>query len=228
MKTQNLIHKMLTTNTGIAMGDSGGDSGRQWQKNQGKSIKDFQDQAEAWLDTKYGLDVTISVFHHLVKTLDQDELCQKFNKLPCNDWDGDFYGTSKKQCEWLEKNDFIKNPYRAEFNTYNFDSNLSQVLQGTFLRQGGYVDDYVLLQIHGGADVRGGYTDAKLFKVDSDYFLFESASFDIGENKILDICGGDYRIYNTETGEDKYLDYSGADELCKSLGDSIIRGYVTY
>jgi hypothetical protein len=30
-------------------------------------------------------------------------------------------------------------------------------------------EPYLLLQIHGGADVRGGYTDAKLFKPRDDW-----------------------------------------------------------
>jgi len=40
-------------------------------------------------------------------------------------------------------------------------------LQGVSLRLfvDGQYEDYALIQIHNGADVRGGYTDAKLFKV---------------------------------------------------------------
>jgi hypothetical protein len=40
-------------------------------------------------------------------------------------------------------------------------------LQGTFID----IDDekYVLLQIHGGADVRGGYTTSKLFNLGGEY-----------------------------------------------------------
>ena len=54
------------------------------------------------------------------------------------------------------------------FNTCNGDSDLSQVLQGAWLEDADG-DSYLLLQIHGGCDVRGGYTDAKLFKVEYDW-----------------------------------------------------------
>lgn len=36
------IFEMITENTGTHMLDSGGDSGRNWQRNQGKSIDDFK------------------------------------------------------------------------------------------------------------------------------------------------------------------------------------------
>ena len=39
---------------------------------------------------------------------------------------------------------------------------MSQILQGANLTIN--EEQYILIQIHGGADARGGYTDAKLFK----------------------------------------------------------------
>ena len=42
------------------------------------------------------------------------------------------------------------------FNTYNEESALSQVLQGAvYYREG---CEYLIVQVHGGADVRGGYS----------------------------------------------------------------------
>lgn len=216
MKTDNLIFKMLKENTGVHICDSGGGNGRMWQRNAAKTKKDFQNEPQCTLDLNNGyFDVTISLYHHLTATLSQDDFCQRFNKLKCADWDGDYYGTSKNQCHWLVKNDFEIDKYRNEFNSYNWSSNFSQVIQGTFLRQGGYVDNYVLLQIHGGADVRGGYTNAKLFKVDSDYFLSEDCYFPINDNLTLDVRGEDISIYNRETGNDEFLDYDRVFELTK-------------
>ena len=59
---------------------------------------------------------------------------------------------------------------KHEFNTYNGGSDLSQVLQGAWLEDADG-DTYLLLQIHGGCDVRGGYTDAKLFKTSDDWVI---------------------------------------------------------
>lgn len=203
MKIEKLIYKMLQQNTGVHMCDSGGANGRMWQRNATKTLKDFKNEPEAMLDISNDyLDISMSVFHHLCKTLEIDKFCERFNKLPCADWDGDYYGTSVQQCEWLEGHEFEESR-RGSFNTYNYDSNLSQVLQGTFLTSNG-IDEYVLLQIHNGADVRGGYTDAKLFKT-SDYFLFEDISFDVSESEGLDINGADVSLYNRDTYDSEYL-----------------------
>lgn len=226
MRTDNLIYKMLKTNTGIAMCDSGGDNGRMWQRNAIKKHSDFKKEPEVTLSLDYDyFDISISLYHHLVKTLEQDDFCKRFNKLACDDWNGDYYGTSRAQCDWLERNDFTIDPYQKEFNSYNWSSNFSQVIQGTFLRQGGYVDNYVLLQIHGGADIRGGYTDAKLFKVDSDYFLYESVNITINDNYCLDVCGEDITLHNYETHEQEYCEIADVKRLTEKT-DFI--GYMNY
>lgn len=47
-------------------------------------------------------------------------------------------------------------------NTYNGEDALSQTLQYTLFS--GYAGDFVALQVHGGADVRGGYTKPRVFE----------------------------------------------------------------
>ena len=64
------IYKMLTENTGTHFLDSGGANGRNWQRNQTKTIKDFQDEPEAKLSFDVSgdhiyLEPTVSVFHKL-------------------------------------------------------------------------------------------------------------------------------------------------------------------
>jgi hypothetical protein len=227
MKIENLVYSMLKTNTGINCMDSGGDNGRMWQRNAIKSLVDFKTEPEALLKFDGYLDVTFSVFHHLTKTLELDNYCQRFNKLKCANWDGEYYGTSDLQCMWLQNNEFEVDKHRDSFNTYNWDSNFSQVLQGTFLKNG--IDSYVLLQVHQGADVRGGYTNAKLFKCDSDYFLCEMAFFGLSDTESLDYnSGGDVAIYNRETGDSEYLDNAGIDALCTKYDGKTIKGDVSY
>lgn len=161
---KNLIYKMLKENTGIAMCDSGGENGRMWQRNAVKSRKDFDNEPEVTYDHDFGGSYTISTYHHLVKGLELDDLCKAFNRrfVPAKNWDSeDFYGVSAKGTAWIIDEMGFK--VEATFNTYNEDSNLSQILQGAWLELGDR--NYVLLQIHGGADARGGYTDARLFYV---------------------------------------------------------------
>jgi hypothetical protein len=63
-----------------------------------------------------------------------------------------------------EEHDTIENA-RWEFNTYDFDMfYVDQCLQGYFFSVGS--KDYLALQVHGGADVRGGYTAPKIFEAD--------------------------------------------------------------
>ena len=170
--TEELIFSMLTENTGTHMLDSGGANGRMWQRNKDKCLQDFADApAELYeYDNKYNeIHRTVSVFHYL-SGLEVDDISFRFNELNTNakDWDADckennvyIYGVSVNA--WL---DLVTENYQVEvsrsWNTYNGDSDLSQILQGANLMINH--EHYVLIQIHGGADARGGYTDAKLFK----------------------------------------------------------------
>jgi hypothetical protein len=162
MNAKEIIYNMLTENTGTHMLDSGGANNRAWQRNQIKTIEDFENEPEEeyvynkrWNE----LSRNVSVFHYLSQ-LETNDVCDEFNSMPCHDWDAeDVYGVSSEQWDWLNKNSEVK--IKHTFNTYNWDSDLSQILQGSWIEIDG--DDYLLLQIHGGCDARGGYTNAKLF-----------------------------------------------------------------
>lgn len=177
METKQIIYAMLTENTGAHFLDSGFANGRMWQKNQVKTIDDFENEEEEkyelhkWNDN-YELERTVSVYHYL-KDLETDDVCNEFNRLQdnSNNWDADCeaYGVSLEAWAYLD-NGFEVDIDRI-FNTYNGDSDLSQVLQGAQIRI--YDEHYIILQIHGGADVRGGYTDAKLFKLNDDGLIHE-------------------------------------------------------
>ena len=54
---------------------------------------------------------------------------------------------------------------RSTFNTYNWSDDwlADQTLQGTSFGMGDR--DYLILQVHGGADVRGGYTKPQVFEL---------------------------------------------------------------
>ncbi len=173
IKTQ--VYKMLTTNTGIHMMDSGGGEGRNWQTNIKRSINDFENDQEVSFDKptesidSNELEYAVSVFHYLTRGhLELDQVCLDFNAKQNKDWDSEIFGVSESLSKWLDKQGF---EIGDSFNTYNGESSLSQVLQGTYCKLG--VESYVLLQIHQGADVRGGYTDAKLFHLPDDYMPSE-------------------------------------------------------
>jgi len=173
-KTQNttsnlneLVYSMLTENTGTHFLDSGGTSGRMWQRNANKCLQDFENEsAETYQYSADSNEIfrTVSVYHFLTNDLEINDICFEFNNLNTNpeDWEGgtDVYGVSLAAWDYLTE--FNEVEVSRSWNTYNGDSDLSQILQGANLT----INDehYVLIQIHGGADARGGYTDAKLFK----------------------------------------------------------------
>ena len=166
-----LVYSMLTENTGTHFLDSGGTNGRMWQRNKSKCLQDFEDEKpESYkYDAKYNeIYRSVSVYHFLTNDLQIDNICFEFNNLNTNpkDWDADtntdvyIYGVSLAAWDYLTE--FNEVEVQRSWNTYNGDSDLSQILQGANLTIND--QEYILIQIHGGADARGGYTDAKLFK----------------------------------------------------------------
>jgi len=232
MNTKTLIHRMLTENTGRHFLDSGGAYGRNWERNQKKTIEDFESEPSATLEVyrwerdgkvSYDFSPTISLFHHLTECLELDDLCREFNDLPVSDWDSeDFYGVSADGEEWIKSAGFRKR--EAPFNSYNWGANFSQTIQGHFLDLDG--DQYVLLQIHGGCDVRGGYTDAQLFKIKSGetYSVFSEDCF---------FSAGDFGLswssewINQEGGcatEEDFEQFASALNLTEENNKTIIEG----
>lgn len=172
--------KQFKINTGINMLDSGGDNGRKWQQNANKSIKDFDATPEVELDG-WTLDgatdtsdavSTVSTWHYMLNNLEIDDLCAEFNAIPCDNWNSDkAYGLSTEGQEFLESRGF---EVQDTWNSYNSESNLDCTLQGASVlpedSSNFEFPEYMLIQLHLGADVRGGYTDAKLYRVINDYF----------------------------------------------------------
>jgi len=188
-KTKELIYEMLTECTGKHMCDSGMTDSRHWQRNQKKTIEDFENEPEEHIykENDY-IYRDLSVYHYLSE-LELDDICDRFNRIQSqsDNWDSDFnsdkfvYGVSAEAQEVLEHhNEVIIN---RSWNTYNGESDLTQTLQGANLSINN--EEYILIQIHNGADVRGGYTDAKLFKLNDDY-LIHSYLFEYEEQEELE------------------------------------------
>ena len=176
--TKQILLVMLQENTGAALCDSGGAYGRNWEKNKGR---DFESEPAATVDFRYGIDVSINVFHWLEERLEfSPELDKEFFEF-CAD-------PEREDSHWPElMADWFKEKGKAAdvggiygdgeplcINTYNGEDLLSQVLQFQY----GTIDGepVVLLQIHGGCDVRGGYTAPRAFIEKEDVAMFENAN----------------------------------------------------
>lgn len=202
-KAEEVIFGMLTENTGGSILDSGGAYGRHWERNQKKTLEDFRAEAAAWIDPEYG-DATKSLFWHLLEYLTPDEgLNAGFSKFaeayPDEGWMDIIELWLDKLGVPAEGGEFYSDA-RWSFNSYNFEYWLcSQTIQGTFFGLGG--TDYLIMQVHGGCDVRGGYTAPQVFSLPTydgkDSFIFN------GERAYF-ICKGEDCMHRLQVGPEGY------------------------
>lgn len=152
LDTRSVLAEMLTENTGAHILDSGGAYGRHWERNKGLTVSEFETQAPAIIS---GGIVALSVFHFLAN---------RVSYLPDVQAELESFAEGLPDEGWLTISEAFANTYDTDYrtwNTYNGTDFLSQVIQGvTFARNGEVV---TLIQIHGGCDVRGGYTKPRAF-----------------------------------------------------------------
>lgn len=179
--TDEVIVGMLTENTGSHFLDSGGAYGRAWERNQGTTIEDWKARPEATLD-QWGC-YTLDVFHFLSDRLDYDpDLDALFGEF-CDSREDTYWMQDMEDFPaWLAENhgdEYGTSPDHCTINTYNNEDALSQTLQFTLFTLGEHSDaiygEFVLLQIHGGCDVRGGYTRPRVFRTCGEIALLDNA-----------------------------------------------------
>ena len=197
-ETERVIHEMLVENTGAHPLDSGAIYGRHWERN--RAIRDFRETPEVYVDED---SVSINVFHYLTCYLERDGVSEVLEKLlyefaekPENR-DSPWLRIMEDFADQFEKLGWVAYP---PFNTYNFDNFLSQVLQGIVI-ENEKGDCYIILQIHNGCDVRGGYTRPRIFK------LIDPEAFDLNMDRVAAEC-------SCRTG---YIDTDGYHDLDEDL-----------
>jgi hypothetical protein len=216
-KTEQVLFEMLTENTGTHFLDSGGDDGRKWQRNAKKSLQDFKNEPWATIDSKYG-DSSLSTFHYLTERLVFAEgmnlMFEQFVKdYPDESW-RETVSLFLDALGVTEGDESIEDA-RWEFNTYNFDQFLvSQTMQGYFFYLGS--KEYVALQIHNGADVRGGYTAPKIFEADRHQFILEAdqISFRCPKCESLLEIEGYMATYTNPMNESEQIDDATSMPVC--------------
>jgi len=213
-ETGQVISRMLKENTGKHLLDSGSFYGRHWERNQ--EIDDFEETEEYEVEAdEYGIMVTTNVYHflkgHLEYTEKAHELTLKFK-------------------EFAEKEENKDAPYLAlmeewangdAVNTYNHETHLSQVLQfvpfgvepTTGERSGEIYGNFVILQIHNGCDVRGGYTDPVVFETDVGMFLSNMSDL----SAYCEKCGNSW--WSDDAGYSFYPDSMDGKELETEVED---------
>jgi hypothetical protein len=199
---------MFTENTGMHFLDSGGDYGRNWQHNQGRI---FTDQSRAILTgDKYSDHISLnyvrSTFWHLADSLEYvPNLNNSFYAWERAHHEATKYDSWYKTLEnWAT---YKKYAVKSGDNIYNHENVLDQIYQYDIL----FLDpndvnqdilqwEYIILQIHGGCDVRGGYTAPKIFRIVEESFWMTEA----GEI----VCDFD-SAHNWQTDDSTHWYYDG-------------------
>lgn len=173
-ETHRQLAAMFTENTGRHMLDSGGAYGRNWERNQGRGVESFMAEPEAYFTSWGGDDwgVLLSTFQFLADRLEYDaDLNAEFDALAEANPDDHWFALAEKFPAHHANLHDLEVPEDGTgmltVNTYNHENALDQVIQYIQVSHDGdgIYPDYVILQVHGGCDVRGGYTAPKIFTV---------------------------------------------------------------
>lgn len=181
LTTQDVILSMMQENTGSHFLDSGSAYGRNHERNRSKTWEDLTKnpvRLEASVYThgdKPELELMgyISLAAWLEANLTYDHEMQECFEEWLREGDRDYYDLEAMElfADWMTT-DERSNKYGFDvprtINSYNGECDLSQTIQFVEFQYEG--EGRIMLQIHGGCDVRGGYTSPRAFKLDCDYF----------------------------------------------------------
>lgn len=190
--TESVLKGMFTENTGTHFLDSGGAYGRHWQKNQDGSFKEGPSvRLEVW-----GTDISgvISTYHFLKRHAEFEPKLQRWfdemaNPRPDDSWGelvDDFPGYAREahNAKLTDPDDAGGPP--ASGNTYNnprcwLGQELQYTVFSVLTEDDGFGEheDYALIRLHNGCDVRGGYTKPRAFRLIGgfDSFLIETGKY---------------------------------------------------
>jgi hypothetical protein len=186
--TRDYIKEMLDENTGVHFMDSGGESGRVWQRNQ---KYDVRNHPEFEFDTD---SIRINTYHWLDERVEYapwlDPGLQEY--MSKNDaW------TYLDARNWVEE---IGGKLDSEVcYTYNHENQLSQDIQFSLFRLG--AGSYCILQSHNGADARGGMSIPRVFKVKLTVFDM----FNFNHVGLVDEFGEIHKAYDCEEVDGKIV-----------------------
>lgn len=193
-RTEEVFIDMLKENTGRHMLDSGNFYGRNWEQNQSRN---FIDEPYCTLSFRYGIEVSLNLFHFLKQRLVYNWFLQgQFTRFANSKAHADdsWFENVRDFTEMKARKAGFKDGYEGwpyADNTYNYNSLLSQGLWYTR-----WIDDdgeHYIVMIHGGCDVRGGYTAPKAFDAKDWYSLCDY-------NVATIVCSKCYASWRTDDG----------------------------
>jgi hypothetical protein len=175
--SEQIIAEMLKENTGSALCDSGGAYGRNWSSNAGRDFATDPKCTTRWdvIETakasRVSISPTVSLYHWMVAHLEFDaELQQELDTFMAEDASFDLQAADNFAQHLFDAERLASEPYCVNTSNLVDDVHLSQVLQFHVITlEGDYEPSHLILTVHGGCDVRGGYTDPKCFRLRTEY-----------------------------------------------------------
>lgn len=153
-----VVKAMLMENTGRHFLDSGSAYGRNHEENR---------KTPPWEKPRYIVEsgyVVQNLFDHLTEQLERDPAARRLEEGLLR------YGATPEESSeaWLRTTERYAERHHdgdrgpQSFNTYNHEfGSLTQCVQGVgFTHEG---ENYIAVQVHGGCDIRGGYTKPRVF-----------------------------------------------------------------
>lgn len=234
MNTKQVISELLRENTGKHFLDSGGAYGRNWERNQ--LIESFDNLPSHTVNFRYDyIDYTRNIYHFLVNCLEYDHNLTRslmaINRLTANVHYPDYWNGLDKYSSWYELLEYWFKYHDYEIihsdNIYNQENNISQVFQYwgfnpelEFSNGDLYDISHIVLMIHNGCDVRGGYTSPIVFELTDDSFWLVADGYLFCENGHSWFTDDDYHWYYDGTSNDDLrldkLEFIELDEILES------------
>ena len=248
MDTKQVLKKMLKENTGSHFLDSGGAYGRHWEKNQKRN---FDKEPETILsgNSDY-IEVTLNLYHWLnAKVEFNPEWDKKFHvwaRKPANK-EENWFTLMQEYPEYLkslgyEIGGIYGNGEPFSDNSYNHENMLSQEIQFTYFTVSGdgpcgsfYTEEVILLQIHNGCDVRGGYTKPRAFQCTDEMSIFNFARATIActnskdENQVMfNFSENENSQHYWDTDDSNHWYFNGTYLICPDEGSlEMIQFFIT-
>lgn len=205
LRTLQKLADMFTENTGAHFLDSGGAYGRNWERNQGLTVDDFLALDDARWERDWG--ITLNSWHYLKDRLTYTKTAEVLTRL-MNVWESQDYD-NRNPWSLEDQEAYLMELISHDgdgqlgngWNTYNWETFLSQTLQGYSFTLWGR--EYVLLQVHGGCDVRGGYTRPVIFEACCENWLLDAYSAELS----CKTCSHEVGSWSANHGE--LINYDG-------------------
>lgn len=217
--TEQMVIEQLTENTGRAICDSGDAYGRNWQRNQGRNFAAEPKVVDEWSvwrrqdsegPGELELLGSVSLYHWMVECLTFNrELQEQFDEFAAREEneDSNWLQLQEEFAEYIAERDGHEAPPRT-VNTYNNSDtcDLTQVLQFVMLfEEGEYAPTKLIVSVHGGCDVRGGYSSPRVYDLAK-----EDWEWDAGMSINYLSCGDAY----WDLAGDKSVNDRSADAPC--------------